>query len=65
MQVPTGDDETSRCVRAHELMHAKVSPTSIWIPDDVDHLDSATVVAAEEFRINMLIKSVGFAVDRH
>ncbi|MFM7125609.1 MAG: hypothetical protein ACKOYO_01920, partial [Actinomycetota bacterium] len=45
--------------------HAKVSPTSIWIPDDVDHLDSATVVAAEEFRINMLIKSVGFAVDRH
>lgn len=65
MQVPTGDDETSRCVRAHEMMHAKVSPTSIWIPDDVGDLDSATAVAAEEFRINMLIKSVGFAVDRH
>lgn len=65
MQVPAGDDETSRCVRAHEMMHAKVSPTSIWIPDDVDHLDGATVVAAEEFRINMLIKAAGFAVDRH
>lgn len=65
MQVPTGDDETSRCVRAHELMHAKVSPTTIWIPDDVGELDTETVVAAEEFRINMLVKSVGFAVDRH
>lgn len=64
MQVPTGDDDTSRCIRAHEMMHAKVSPTSIWIPDDVGDLESATVVAAEEFRINMLIKSVGFAVDR-
>lgn len=65
MQIPTGDDDTSRCVRAHELMHAKVSPPSIWIPDDVDALDDATAIAAEEFRINMLIKSVGFAVDRH
>lgn len=65
MQVPIGDDETSRCVRAHEMMHAKVSPTSIWIPEDVGEVDSATVIAAEEFRINMLIKSVGFAVDRH
>ena len=26
MRVPFGADETSRVVRAHELMHAKVSP---------------------------------------
>ncbi|MGA0878226.1 MAG: hypothetical protein ACO3SP_03830 [Ilumatobacteraceae bacterium] len=65
MQVPEGDDDVSRCIRAHELMHAKVSPASIWVPDDHGGLDNATVVAAEEFRVNMLVKSVGFAVDRH
>lgn len=65
MQVPTGSDETSRCVRAHELMHAKVSPPTLWIPDECASLEESTVVAAEEFRINMLIKAAGFPVDRH
>lgn len=65
MQIPTGSDPTSRCVRAHEMMHAKVSPLNIWLPDDMKHLDPAAVVAAEEFRINMLIKAAGFRVDLH
>lgn len=65
MQVPGGSDPTSRCVRAHEMMHAKVSPVAIWVPDDMKHLESATVVAAEEFRINMLVKAAGFRVDLH
>ena len=64
MQVPLGSDETSRCIRAHELMHAKVSPTTVWIPDDFDHLQQSSVIAAEEFRINMLTRSAGFPVDR-
>lgn len=63
MQVPTGCDETSRCVRAHELMHAKVSPSTLWVPDEYNHLQPETIVAAEEFRINMLIKAAGFPVD--
>jgi hypothetical protein len=64
MQVPSGDDEISRCVRAHEMMHAKVSPITLWVPEEYGHLDHATLVAAEEFRINMLIKSAGFPVDK-
>ena len=64
MQVPLGNDETSRCIRAHEMMHAKVSPTQIWIPDEFDHLQHPSVIAAEEFRINMLTKAAGFPVDR-
>ena len=62
MRVPFGADETSRVVRAHELMHAKVSPTNmdairaVPIPYEV-------IMSAEEFRVNMLIKAQGFDVD--
>ena len=65
MRIPVGADETSRCVRAHEMMHAKVSPESLWRPDGLEHLEDDTLVAAEEFRVNQLIKAVGFPVDRH
>lgn len=62
MQVPVGADETSRCIRAHELMHAKVSPTYIWVPDDVAYISLETMTVAEEFRINMLVEAAGFPV---
>ena len=65
MQVPAGDDETSRCIRAHELMHAKVSPTRVWVPSDVAYLSIETLTSAEEFRVNMLVGSVGFPVTQH
>lgn len=65
MQVPMGDDETSRCVRAHELMHAKVSPLAIWRPEGCAHIRDDALVSAEEFRVNQLIKAVGFPVDGH
>lgn len=65
MHIPSGHDETSRCVRAHEMMHAKVSPPSLWRPPDDAHLADDIVTAAEEFRINMLIASAGFPVAKH
>lgn len=65
MQIPVGDDDTSRCVRAHELMHAKVSPLVLWTPDGSDPIRDEVLVSAEEFRINQLIKAAGFPVDRH
>lgn len=65
MRVPVGGDETSRCVRAHELMHAKVSPMALWRPDDCTHVGDDVLIAAEEFRVNQLVKAVGFAVETH
>jgi hypothetical protein len=62
MRVPLGSDETSRCIRAHELMHAKVSPVTIVIPDSYSYLAHDTVVVAEEFRVNMLTGVAGFPV---
>ena len=62
MRAPAGDDPTSRCIRAHELMHAKVSPFVRWLPDDCNHLTKSDVDAAEEFRVNMLVRAAGFPV---
>ncbi|MFM8529099.1 MAG: hypothetical protein ACKOD2_05370, partial [Ilumatobacteraceae bacterium] len=62
MRAPAGDDPTSRCIRAHELMHAKVSPFVRWLPDDCNHLTKSDVDAAEEFRVNMLVRAAGSPV---
>lgn len=62
MRVPLGSDETSRCIRAHELMHAKVSPVETVIPAAYAHIDLNTVIVAEEFRVNMLVGVAGFPV---
>ncbi|MFM8562689.1 MAG: hypothetical protein ACKOCE_02200 [Acidimicrobiia bacterium] len=65
MRVPLGSDETSRCIRAHELMHARVSPVSIEVPDEFSHIGLDTVVVAEEFRVNMLTGHVGFPIMKY
>lgn len=59
MRVPFGADELSRTVRAHELMHAKVSPVSGEAMARLE-VRQDCLIAAEEFRINMLIGHQGF-----
>ena len=66
MLVPTHADELSRCIRAHELMHAKVSPAGdwgAWVNRKVASKDSLVVV--EELRVNFLCQTVGFDVKKH
>lgn len=62
MRVPYGADELSRSVRAHEMMHAKVSPSN---NDSMRALPVSfdCIMAAEEFRVNSLIASAGFDAD--
>jgi len=62
MRVPFGDDEQARLIRAHEMMHAKVSPPLL---DFLDKLVASpeAVRAAEEFRVNTLAKVAGFNMD--
>jgi hypothetical protein len=65
MRVPFGDDETSRVIRAHELTHAKVSPSSPEIMTALiaeKKLDFQCTITAEEFRVNMLVAHAGFDV---
>ena len=62
MRVPFGKDEQARVVRAHEMMHAKVSPMSLELGEALPILDDA-LRTAEEFRVNTLVKCAGFDID--
>lgn len=59
LEVPLGFDPTSRVVRAHELMHVRVSPYRSF----VEHHDVSlrALECAEEYRVNALLARVGFA----
>ena len=64
MKVPMGDDEISRVVRAHEMVHAKVSPKMVTADYATSQgVDLQQLTVAEEFRVNMLAKEAGFDMD--
>jgi len=63
MKTPSHDTELARVIRAHELMHAKVSPAISmidWIDRKIASHDSLIVV--EELRVNLLCEKAGFNV---
>ena len=64
MRVPMGDDELSRAVRFHEMVHAKVSPSKLVIPDWMSSVDPGLIAACEEVRVNILAKHAGANVDK-
>ena len=62
LRIPSAMDDASRVVRAHELMHIRVSPfLDRHVPDDADILPRA-LECAEEFRVNLLLGRLGFDV---
>ena len=61
LRVPSGTDEVSRVVRAHELMHIRISPhRSEHLPDE--DLPARALECAEEYRVNLLLARTGFDV---
>ena len=59
LRVPDGADAVSRVVRAHELMHIRVSPhRSDHVPDE--DLAERALECAEEYRVNLLLAGLGF-----
>ena len=63
MRVPVGGDETNRVIRAHEMMHAKVSPMLANVGEAEEGLSTAVLRASEEMRVNLLVKTAGFDTD--
>ncbi len=62
LRVPDGADETSRIIRAHELMHIRVSPYHRdHTPTDPELVPRA-LECAEEFRVNLLLSRLGFQI---
>jgi hypothetical protein len=66
MVVPVNDGETERCIRAHEMVHARVSPAndfSAWIQRGI--ASEIALRAVEESRVNFLAQKAGFDVLAH
>ena len=64
LEVPFGCDETARAVRAHELMHARVSPCGLDWAGLFGDLAPRALECAEELRVNTLLARLGFDVAR-
>lgn len=63
MKVPTHDTVLARCIRAHEMMHAKVSPAGEWTQWIERKMASQkAMVVVEELRVNLLCQKAGFDV---
>jgi hypothetical protein len=63
MNVPHGDEALDRVVRAHEMVHAKVSPADDfpkWIERGI--ATETALRTVEEVRVNYLVKKAGFDV---
>lgn len=58
MAVPAGDSDSAKAVRAHELLHARFSPTSVPV-ELLNQMGTTqqSVRTAEEIRINLLGQS--------
>ena len=63
MRVPLGDDDLSAVIRAHELIHAKLSPRDLapWIERGLASEDAMRSV--EEVRVNLCATRLGYKTD--
>lgn len=67
MFAPAGDSELADVIRGHEMVHAKVSPTTEqfekWVKREIASQTALTV--SEELRVNFLCQKVGIDVKSH
>lgn len=66
MVVPVSPEETERVIRAHEMVHARVSPAEdfiLWINRGI--ATEEALRAVEEMRVNYLVKKAGFDPMKH
>ena len=66
MRAPAQDTEQARVIRAHEMVHAKVSPAGEWEQWQQRKIASKeALIACEELRVNLLCKKAGFNVEEY
>ena len=66
MIVPVNDGEVERCIRAHEMIHAKVSPANemkSWVEREI--ATRTALMMVEEARVNFLAQRAGFDASKH
>lgn len=68
MFAPLYDDELSRHIRAHEMFHAKVSPTTLQMEKiwrKRGYAKDKSLIVCEELRVNTLLKEAGFEPEKY
>ena len=66
MKTPSDESDMSRVIRAHEMMHAKVSPADEWEKWIARGIASKTAMeSVEELRVNLLCQKAGFNMKEH
>ena len=60
LRVPWERDERARVVRAHELIHVRVSPHQHEWVDQVSEIPARALECAEEMRVNTILLRLGF-----
>lgn len=61
LEVPLGTTEADRVIRAHELMHVRISPHDVNPLQIHPDIVSRALECAEEFRVNELLRRLSFA----
>ncbi len=61
LRVPLELEPRARAVRAHELMHVRVSPHSYEGLESISDVHPRALECAEELRVNSLVSRLGFA----
>ncbi|HEY5104134.1 MAG TPA: hypothetical protein VII65_03730 [Acidimicrobiales bacterium] len=62
LEVPYGPGAQARVVRAHELMHARVSPHAVHLMKALSEVSPRALECSEEFRVNTLLARLNFDV---
>lgn len=62
LEVPLASSAQARVVRAHELMHARVSPMVDHLLKSIDEVTPRALECAEELRVNTLLARLNFEV---
>jgi len=62
LEVPYGPGAQARVIRAHELMHARVSPHAHHLVKALDEVSPRALECSEEFRVNTLLTRLHFDV---
>lgn len=66
MYIPLNDEDLARCIRAHEMVHAKVSPNTRdfqgWVSRK--RASERALIIAEESRVNYLVKTLGYPIEQ-
>jgi len=62
LRVPLGSTPLDRIVRAHELVHVRISPHDASPSEIYPELPARVLQCAEEFRVNEMLRRLGFDV---